>query len=472
MSDNTFFWHDYETFGLNPARCRPAQFAGLRTDLSLNPIGDPLVIYCRPVADVLPSPEACLVTGITPQIATEKGVPEPEFISQINAEFSQTASCGVGFNSIRFDDEFTRYTLYRNFLDPYAREWQNQCSRWDIIDLVRMTYALRPEGIEWPKNESGQPTFKLERLAAANNLSHESAHDALSDVQATIDLARLIKNQQPRLFDWLFQLRNKNKVAAQIDIRSGKPFLHTTRMYPVAQGCTSMVLPLGLEPSNKSSVLVYDLTWDPEQFLELDQDTLFHRLFTRKQDLSEGENRLPVKSLKINKCPAIAPLSTMSEAMADRLGINSDQCSANRNKIIAHPDFVNRVISAYSSRKFDNLTDVDLALYQGFIGDQDKKLARQISRSSPEMLSSTTFSFEDRRLPELFFRYRARHWPHTLNDVESEAWKQHCEQCYSDPETGLESYFTRIAELREQHSGDRNQIEVLDALEQWGDSLF
>ena len=203
----TLYWHDYETFGVDARRDRPAQFAGLRTDEELNEIGEPLNIYCKPALDVLPHPEACLITGITPQLADARGVLEPEFIARIHAEFAQPGTCGVGYNSLRFDDEVTRHTLYRNFYDPYAREWQNGNSRWDLIDLVRMTYALRPEGIEWPLKDDGKPSFRLENLATANNIGHESAHDALSDVRATIGVARLIRNRQPRLYDWLFQLR-------------------------------------------------------------------------------------------------------------------------------------------------------------------------------------------------------------------------------------------------------------------------
>jgi len=265
----TLYWHDYETFGVDPRRDRPSQFAGLRTDESLNEVGEPLVIYCKPARDVLPHPEACLLTGITPQLALAKGVPEPEFIARIHAELAQPGTCGVGYNTLRFDDEVTRYTLYRNFYEPYAREWQQGNSRWDLIDLVRMTYALRPEGIEWPLHDDGRPSFRLEDLAAVNGIGHESAHDALSDVRATIGLARLLRDRQPRLYDWLFQLRNKRKAAKQLDLVGHKPVLHTSRMYPSETGCTTLVMPLMGEPDNNNSVLVYDLRMDPRPFINL-----------------------------------------------------------------------------------------------------------------------------------------------------------------------------------------------------------
>ena len=198
MAETSLYWHDYETFGVDPRRDAPVQFAGIRTDVELNLVGDPLVIFCRPPTDRLPSPEACLVTGITPQQAMAEGVCEAEFISAIHAELSIPGTCGVGYNTLRFDDEVTRNCLYRNFFDPYEREWRNGNSRWDIIDMVRLTAALRPDGIEWPLDAEGKPSFRLELLTQVNGISHRGAHDALADVHATIDLARLIKKRQPK----------------------------------------------------------------------------------------------------------------------------------------------------------------------------------------------------------------------------------------------------------------------------------
>ena len=271
---------------LIPGVDRPAQFAGLRTDEALNEVGDPLVIYCKPARDVLPHPEACLLTGITPQLAGAKGELEPEFIARIHAELAQPGTCGVGYNTLRFDDEVTRNTLYRNFYEPYAREWQQGNSRWDLIDLVRMTHALRPEGMEWPQHDDGRPSFRLEDLTVANGIGHESAHDALSDVRATIGLARLIRDRQPRLYDWLFQLRNKRKAAAQLDLVEHKPVLHTSRMYLSETGCTTLVMPLVSEPGNNNGVLVYDLRRDPRPFIDLGVEDLCDRLFTRAEDCS------------------------------------------------------------------------------------------------------------------------------------------------------------------------------------------
>jgi len=275
---HTFLWHDYETFGANVRRDRPAQFAGIRTDAELNEIGEPLMLYCKPAPDFLPSPEACLITGITPQLCLARGIPEHEFAAQIEQVFSQPGTIGVGYNTIRFDDEITRFMFWRNLIDPYAREWQNDCGRWDLLDVVRLTYALRPEGIEWPKKDDGRPSFKLEDLARANGLLHEAAHDALSDVRATIALARLIRTRQPRLFDFALRLHKKDHVAAELGFPAtrvtAKPFLHVSGMFPVERGCLAVMWPLASHPSNKNELIAWDLAHDPSELPLIDVATL------------------------------------------------------------------------------------------------------------------------------------------------------------------------------------------------------
>lgn len=467
----TLYWHDYETFGIDPKRDRPAQFAGLRTDEALNEVGDPLVIYCKPARDVLPHPEACLLTGITPQLADAQGIPEPEFIARIHTELAQPGTCGVGYNTLRFDDEVTRHTLYRNFYDPYAREWQQGNSRWDLIDLVRMTHALRPEGIEWPLHDDGRPSFRLEDLAAANGIGHESAHDALSDVRATIGLARLIRYRQPRLYDWLFQLRNKRKAAEQLDLVGHEPVLHTSRMYPSETGCTTLVMPMIGEPGNNNSVLVYDLRQDPSPFMDLDVEGLRECLFTRAEDLPEGVERLSVKSVKINKCPALAPRKTLDESTAERIAIDLDACARHWERLSANKGFMQRVAQAYSSREFNPVGDVDLALYDGFLSDADRPLLARVRDASKQELAQIRFDFHDQRLPELLFRYRARNWPETLSAEEAQRWEEFCRHRLQDADGGgsitLAEYHERIALLRVEREGDAAAQRVLDAMDEW-----
>ena len=304
---NSFYWYDLETFGLNPKTSRISQFAGLRTDMDLNPIGEPLIQYCQPASDFLPDPEACMITNISPQLALQKGLPEHDFIAKIHAEFTQPNTCVLGYNSLHFDDEHIRYSLYRNFYDPYAREWQNGNSRWDIIDVVRLCRVLRPEGINWPILEDGTPSNKLALITQANGINHEQAHDAMSDVYATILVAKLIKNKQPRLWEFCLNNRDKHKLATQLTIALKEPMLHISGTYGTERNSIAIIVPIALHPTNKNGVIVYDLSEDPSELISLDADNLAQRIFTTHDDSPKGLKRIGLKTIHLNKCPVIVP---------------------------------------------------------------------------------------------------------------------------------------------------------------------
>lgn len=426
---DTFYWHDYETFGANPSRDRPSQFAGVRTDTDLNVIGDPLVIFCRPANDYLPHPQACLITGITPQRALEEGLPECDFITRIHSELSLPGTCGVGYNSLRFDDEVTRYTLYRNFFDAYGREWQNGNSRWDIIDMVRTAYALRPEGIEWPLREDGLPSFRLEDLTRANGISHESAHDALSDVHATIALAKLIKDRQPKLFDYVLGHRDKRSALEQLDIAGMKPVLHVSGMFGASRNNIALIVPLAQHPGNKNEIICFDLAADPQVLFDLSAEQLQALLYTRTEDLPEGQERPGLKSVHINKCPVLLTPKMADPATAARLGIDGDLCRAHLKALRDHRDrdqagFTGK-IQAVGQRDFKPHTDPDLMLYSGgFFSAADKKTMDLVREQSPEELAAGSFVFEDGRLAEMLFRYRARNYPDSLSPEEQATWEE------------------------------------------------
>lgn len=480
--DTTFYWHDYETFGADPSRDRPVQFAGLRTDADLNPIGEPLVIFSRPADDFLPQPQACLVTGITPQHALAEGVPEAEFIRRIHQELAAPGTCGVGYNSLRFDDEVTRYTLYRNFYDPYAREWQNGNSRWDIIDMVRACYALRPEGIEWPLREDGLPSFRLEDLTAANGIAHEAAHDALSDVHATIAMARLIKDKQPRLYDYVLRHRDKRSVSALLDLDAMKPVLHVSGMFGALRHNIALIVPLAMHPSNKNEVICYDLMADPSVLMNATADEIRELLFTRTEALPEGTERPGLKSVHINKCPILVTAKMADPETAARLGISGDQCRAHLASLREFRSrdakgFTDKLQSVYGGHKYDEISDPDRMLYSGgFFSDADKRLLDQVRESTPEELATTSFPFGDSRLQEMLFRYRARNYPESLNTEERAQWEEFRFQRLTEPDAGgsicMEEYQELIQALVE--SGDLSlpQCELMEQLLEYSDSLL
>lgn len=423
MAQQTFYWYDYESFGVDPRRDRAAQFAGLRTNETLEPVGEPLVMYCQPADDFLPSPESCLITHITPQLALEKGVPEVEFIGRIHAEFSRAATCVAGYNSIRFDDELTRQLLYRNFYDPYEREWKSGNSRWDIIDMLRLCAATRPEGIQWPLNEQGNVSFKLEALTRANGIHHTDAHDALADVEATVAMARLVRQHQPRLYDYVLSLRSKHQVEAQLDLMSHKPLLHVSSLYPASQGCLALVSPLCRHPSDSNGVIVYDLRMDPAGWQHLPAEEIQRRVFSRQEDLAPDESRIPLRVLHVNRCPVVAPAATLEASLAARYGIDLAAAQSHWQSLKNDRGLSGRLAQVFGSQRFVAETDPDFMIYSGgFFGEGDRRFMSVVRESTPEQLAKLNIPFKDARLPEMLLRYRARNFPWTLDADERRRW--------------------------------------------------
>lgn len=470
----TFYWHDYETTGADPQRDRPIQFAGVRTDMDFNIVGEPLMLYCQPAFDVLPQPQACAITGITPQFALEHGICEAEFIKRIHAELARPGTCGVGYNSLRFDDEVTRHTLYRNFYDAYAREWQHGNSRWDIIDMARLCYAVRPEGIHWPLQDDGTPSFRLELLTAANGLTHDAAHDALSDVYATINLAKLIRQQQPKLFDFVFNLRHKQAVTAQLDIVAQKPVLHISRMFPASRGCAAVVMPLALDPVNKNAVIVFDLNEDPTPLLQLSADDIRARVFTARDRLPEGVSRIALKSIRTNRCPVVAPLSVLDDSAQRRLGIDLARCRAHFALIHAQKDLAPKLRDVFLPQQREVPSDPDLMLYTGgFFSEHDRQQMQRVRDCEPDNLHVAGFVFEDRRLYEMLLRYKGRNYPDYLDEDEFEQWEAYRARRLYDATGGasitLPHYGEQLLQLAQSQP---EKLPLWQALQEWGELVL
>lgn len=476
MSPHSFLWHDYETFGTDPRRDRPAQFAALRTDSELNEIGAPLMWYCQPTNDYLPDPQACLITSITPQQCLQRGLREYQFAARIEGELAQPGTIGVGYNSIRFDDEVTRFLFWRNLIDPYAREWQNQCGRWDLLDVVRMAYALRPEGIEWPRNGDGQPSFRLEHLTQANGLAHEAAHDALSDVRATIALARLMRAHQPRLFDFCLGLHKKERVLAELglplDPATARPFLHVSGMFPAERGCLAVMWPLASHPVNKNELIAWDLAHDPRELADLNAEAIRTRLFTRADALPEGVARLPIKTVHLNKSPmVVGKLKTLRPELAERWGIDLAQALAHAQHARALPD-MSAIWPEVFARPAEPAPDVEQDLYGGFVGTADRRRLEQLRHLNGAQLAAAHPRFDDPRLPELVWRYRARNFPETLTPAEVQRWDADRAARLLHGAGGartVEQFFSAIDTLSE--TADARGEEILGALYDWAEQV-
>ncbi len=472
----SFLFYDLETFGSDPRRSRIAQFAAIRTDAELNQIEEPVDFLVQPADDLLPSPAATLVTGIAPQRALREGVNEAEAFSRIFEEMARPDTCALGYNSLRFDDEFVRHGLFRNFFDPYEREWRGGNSRWDLLDVLRLACALRPEGIEWPRREDGHVSFRLEHLAEANGVREGDAHEALSDVRALIGMARRLKAAQPKLWDYALRLRDKRYAAQMLDVSAMRPLLHVSQRYPASRLCAAAVLPLARHPSIDSRTIVFDLDSEPEALLDLEADAIAERLYVRQADLPEGEARIPLKEVHLNRCPALVEWAHLREADFARLGIDPAVADARAARLrAAGPALAEKIRQVYSRPAQREPADVDAGLYDGFIGDGDKRKFAQVRGTPPHLLGASDFAFRDPRLPELLFRYRARNWPQSLSFAEHDRWNAYRRRRLGEDSGLSELTFDQaraeIAALRAALAGDGAKLALLDQLEAWNNEI-
>lgn len=419
----TLYWHDYETTGADTRRDRPLQFAGLRTDLDLEPVEEPVVLHCRPPADLLPAPVACAVTGISPRTAHDLGVGEAEFAAAVLEALGQPNTCGVGYNSLRFDDEITRHLLWRNLYDPYGREWREGNSRWDVIDLFRLARALRPQGMEWPDHASGVPSFRLEDLAAANGIEHH-AHDALGDVRATLGLTRRLRRAQPRLYDYVFQRRLRGASADLLRLDADEPVLHVSARYPASRGCIAPVAAVAWHPADRNGVIVADLSADIDPLLDRDAETLAAALFTPAAERDPASPEIPLTVVKLNQAPVVAPMNTLTPEAERRLGFDTERARNHLRRLRCAGGLAERLREVFTPPARETGEDADAALYEGFVSDVERALMDTVHQCAPEGLAGFDPGFTDPRLRELYFRYRARNWPATLDSEERERWRR------------------------------------------------
>ena len=473
----SFFFYDLETSGINPRSARVMQFAGQRTDMDLKPIGESVNVLIKLARDILPEPDAILITGITPQTTLADGMTEAEFLKLFDKQIVKPGTIFTGFNSIRFDDEFMRFLLYRNFYDAYEWEWSDSRSRWDMLDVVRMTRALRPDGIMWPMGPDGKPSNRLELLSSVNKLDHANAHDALSDVRATIAVAKLICDKQPKLFQFLLGLRDKKSVAKLVE--GGEPFVYTSGRYPSEFHKTTVVTKIADAPNG--GAIVYDLRYDPAELDAITDKELAQRLAWQPRGQDELPP-LPVKVLRFNRCPAIAPLSVLDANSQERIGIDMKNVTANYTKLTSLPKLASRLERIFANLEKErnqtalvaNEYTVDGQLYSGFLGDSDRAKLSLVRAAKPAELGTFDPSFADARLHALLPLYKARNYPEALTPDERESWEKFCAFRLFDggSKSQLARYFERLQTLAGTAGLTQNQQYLLEELRLYGESLM
>lgn len=434
----TFYFYDLETSGLNPRTDRIMQFAGQRTDLDFRPIGEPTNILVELAEDTLPSPSAIMVTGITPQATKRDGISEREFCRFIMEEVATPGTTIMGYNSVRFDDEFIRAALWRNFYDAYEWQWKECRSRWDLLDVVRLTRALRPEGIEWPVTPDGKPTNRLELLTKLNHIEHEHAHDALADVVALIEVTKLIKQKQSQLFQYLYGMRNKRSAAKIASLKQPAPFVYASGRYSSEFNHTTVAYPL-IE-ARHGNILVFDLRYNLDELLAAEKDGTYEEKFGRKhylekkyiktdkdkKDIKKPVDFFPiVKVLQYNHCPAVAPSGVLDKDNGwEKIGLTKERIEQNLESLLKHPDFAERMRVMLTERpEYPPSVDAESAIYDGFLNEQDDLLCSAVRSNGAEDLADFHPNFADERLPELLLHYKAKNFPTALAADEVEKWE-------------------------------------------------
>ncbi len=460
----TFLWYDIETSGTSPANDRIVQFASLRTDADLEPVEPPFTTYIRLAPEVVPWPESVLVTGITPQTSAA-GRSEWEAMTEIHRIFNTGRTCVVGYNNLLFDDEFIRYTLYRNLFDPYAREWRDGNSRWDIIDLVRATAALRPQGMEWPVDD-GKPTFRLQAIAKVNGLTHEIPHDALSDVQATIGVARLVRKHQPKLYEYALGLRSRDAARRMLLPFGQRICLHAARSFGSARYGTAPVLSIAQHPEIDASVIVADLGRDVSALIENSAEDLAEALFAK-----DPEERPPLHQVRLNRCPFLAPLNVLRPPDARRLGLDRDLLFERQAALAAAPDLDRKIANVYARRDSeysDERRDVEERLYEGFTSDADRDRCEDLRRELRAGGPWPDVSFTDPRLQELADRLRARLRPDSLGASQRASWTRHIVDRLTTEHPRRLTVAEYRRDVEERLADSEGDDEVLDALKAYG----
>lgn len=447
--EQTFFFYDLETTGLDPRADRVMQFAGQRTNLDLEPIGEPVNLLVKTADDTLPSPQAIMVTKITPQSTQADGFTEAEFCKYVMTEIFTPGTLAMGYNSVRFDDEFMRHIFWRCFYDPYEWQWKDGRSKWDLLDVVRMTRALRPEGINWPVTAEGKATNRLELITKQNGITHAHAHDALSDVDALIDVARLIKTKQPKLFDYLFKLRDKKAVQRLVNLEHPQPFVYSSGRYGAKFNKTTVAYPIA--PAPNGNVLVFDLRQNLEELLTGAESKFFPT----------------VKELKYNHCPAVAPLGVLEQGNAwQKIQLDQAQIEHNLQVLLAHPDFIERMRSDYENRaEFPPAIDAESALYDGFLDNADRTSCAAVRRAQLDQLADFHPNFHDPRLPDLLLHYKARNFARALTEAEHAQWEAYRAQRIKSQQN---TYIKAIQELAARGA----DAFILEELQLWYQSLL
>jgi exodeoxyribonuclease-1 len=296
-----------------------------------------------------------------------------------------------------------------------------------------------------------------------------AAHDALSDVTATIAMAKLIKQKQPRLFDYVVNNRRKKAIVEMLNLQERKPFFHISGMLDKEHMYGAVMMPLAKHPTQSNGIICFDLSADPEVLIDLNAEEIQRRVFTSTADLPEGTARIPLKVVHINKAPVVTTHKLIDEKAADRLKINMQDCMENWHRLNG-VNLQTKLQQVFAERDFPAKAEAEQQLYQGFLPDSDKGLLDEVRRASVDDFKAHSFHFADKRYNQMLFSYRARYFESSLTDDERKIWQESCRWRLTDESSGyltLQQQATEIDELLADTSLGADKRAVLQSLKEW-----
>lgn len=452
----TYLFYDLETTGLNKSFDQALHFAAIRTDLQFNEINRyELKIKLNP--DVIPSPYAMLTHHMRlSDIAN--GISEYEAAKQIHQWVNEPGTISLGYNTLSFDDEFLRFTFYRNLLPPYTHQFANRCSRMDIYPMTLLYYLFKNNALKWPVKE-GKISLKLEELNNINQFVTGRAHHAMVDVEATLALAKVFAEDR-EMWNYICGYFNKKTDQERLQKLGDDTALMVYGKLGYDRQYQSIVLSLGNHYHYNNQLLWLRL--DDKDFSLEPKESVVQNSFVLQKKLGEPGFILPLRERYLQQVkPEVLNLA-----------------EKNKQWLSDNTDIFKLIREHYRSFQYPQVADIDIdaGLYvNGFWSPQEEFFCKKFSHAKPEEKSKLIDKITNPRLYALALRILGRNYPGVLTDQQTEEFESYLQStkdaskniCDFKGEKRLnaQTAVSQIKELREIHSHDAEKMELLAELE-------
>ncbi|MDA8561631.1 exonuclease domain-containing protein [Gammaproteobacteria bacterium] len=395
----TFLFYDIESTGLNKSFDQVLQFAGIRTDKDLNEIERyELKVKLNP--DIIPSPFATITHRISVK-NNQDNISEYEAIKKIHSWINQPNTKSLGYNTLGFDDEFLRFSFFKNLLPPYSHQYANNCGRLDLYPMTAMYYLFKNEILNWPKIEN-KISLKLEQLNNANNLAKGQAHDAMVDVEATLKLAREFKKES-KMWDYLIGFFNKNEDIARSNLLKNSPALYFNGYLGHDNNFQCPVIFLGQHKYYKNQSIWLRL--DSTKLIETTQETIQNTTQIIRKKPGEPGFLLPIKKRYLNY---------LTKERLDQTEINELWLKNNSETLKAIASYhTNFIYPTYQN------VDIDSSLYlNGFKNSNEEKFCRDFHKAPDKEKTKIIDKAPNQNLKKQAIRILGRNFPENLSQAQ------------------------------------------------------